>query len=216
MIFEERRIHIKPGSLPAFLGVSREETWPGLVEHGGSMLALLGGMIGDPMNQLLQVSRFPSFEAWESAQQAYGPSRAEYVETEAARALRQISGRPKATLPEADRRPVYGVRKFMVRAEDVEDFAHRSENDVWVQFEAVEVRILGMWTTVGRTEPQEVLLATGYTSVAHWEATRGRIERPASFADAEAWNRAGELASGRNRLVVASSVALMRSIEFGS
>lgn len=214
MIYEERRIRIVPRSLGQFLTVAREETWPRLAEHGGGLLALFGGMIGDPANQLLQVSRFPSFEAWQDGQAAYGPARASHVEHESVRPLRSISGRPKPELPVDDQRPVYGIRTFIVRYEDLDELARRSEDGVWVMFEAVESRILGMWTTLARTEPQEVLLATGYKSVAHWEETRGRIERPAGYDEA-AWRQAEELAAGRNALIRSSSVALMRAIEFG-
>jgi hypothetical protein len=208
MLYEERRIRMKPGSLPSFLRVCREEIWPFLSDHGGGLLALMGGLIGDPMNQLLQVSRFPSFEAWQEAQQVYGKARAPCVEAEAVRPLRQISGRPKPTLPREDQRPIYGVRQFMLRHEDVDHFVHRSEDGVWVRFEALDACILGMWTTIARTEPQEVLLATGYIGVSHWEETRGDLERPPGF-DEDRWRRAGEIAAGRNSLVLSSSVSLM-------
>ncbi len=214
MIYEERRITLEPRAMQDFLKLSREETWPRLKEMGGGLLSLMGGMIGAGANDLVQITRFTDLEAWSRAAAAYTAARATLIQSETAQPLRAISSRPKQRLVDDDKRPVYGYRRFYIRYEDIDDFGRDSEQGIWVRFEAHNARILGLWTTVARTEPQEVILATGYTGPGHWEATRGGLERPEGF-DEDAWRRAGEIGSGRAALTLRSSVNLMRAIEFG-
>jgi hypothetical protein len=214
VIYEERRITLEGRAFQEFMSVCREETWPRLKERGGTPLSLMSGMIGAGANELVQISRFADLDSWSRSAEAYSAARASLVREETAQPLRAISGRPKALLTEDDKRPVYGYRRFYVRYEDIEEFARDSEQGIWVRFEAVNARILGLWTTIARTEPQEIILATGYTGPGHWEATRGPLERPPDF-DEEAWQRAGEIGAGRNALTLRSSVNLMRAIEFG-
>ncbi|HEY7270598.1 MAG TPA: hypothetical protein VH951_12300 [Dehalococcoidia bacterium] len=214
MIYEERRITVEPRAVQDFLKVGREETWPRLKESGGALLCLMGGMIGAGANELVQISRFEDLEVWERSAGAYTASRSKLVRDEVAQPLRAVSSRPRAALSDDDKRPVYGYRRFYIRYEDIEDFSRDSEQGVWVRFEAHNARILGLWTTIARTEPQEIILATGYTGPGHWEATRGGLEKPAGF-DEEAWRRAGEIGSGRGALTLRSSVNLMRAIEWG-
>jgi len=211
MIYEERRTRLRQGANEAYARLSREQTWPALEARGVRVLCLLSGLIGDPATAQIEITRYADLGAWAAAQAVAREGRAELVERESVRLLRAISARPKHSLPVADHRPVYGYRRFFIRPGTLEEFAHRSEEGVWPRFEAFGCAILGLWTTVATTDPQEVVLLTGYNGPGHWEATRGALTMPEGY-DRAACDRAREIGAGRGRLTLTSWVRLMRAV----
>lgn len=212
MIYEERRIVLKRDALPDYLRLSREEVWPRLAQRGGRVLCLLGGLIGDPAEVLLQITRFPDLTAWERCQRRGADPRGQTVEREEVRLLQAVASRPKEIVPAEDRRATYGYRRFLIRPADLEEFVYCSEEGVWPRIEAQGARILGLWCTLAATDPLELILLTGYHGPAHWERTRGDRPMPRGF-DRELWERSRRLRSRRQQLTLRSWVSLMRAIE---
>lgn len=172
MIYEERLTLTHSKSAEAYLKYCQTDRQAQLRAAGGQPLCLLSGLIGDPANQYLQITAFEDLRAWEGAQAKVAPSPAELVESESARLLRPIASRPKPVVPQADRRAVYGCRRFFIDPANLSDFVNSSENGIWPRVESQGACILGLWTTVATTQPMEVLLLTGYRSPTHWEETR--------------------------------------------
>ncbi len=210
-IYEERHTSLDRGAFAAYLELCREQTWPAVAGQGGRVLCLMSGLIGAPATELLQVTAFPDFAAWERTQKVAASRRGDLVEAEEVRLLRAIAARPKDVLPDDDRRAVYGYRRFSTRASDLEEFAMCSGEGVWPRIEAQGACILGLWTTMAATDPQEVILLTGYHGPAHWEETRGNLPMPAGF-DPELWQKGQRLGARRNELTLKTWVKLMRAL----
>jgi hypothetical protein len=171
----------------------------------------MSGLIGSPATEILQITRFSDYASWDAAQ-LDRPSREGLVESEEVRLLRPIAARPKERLPEEDRRTVYGFRRFFTRATDLDEFAYCSGDGVWPRIEAQGACILGLWTTIARTDPQEVILLTGYHGPSHWEETRGNLPMPEGF-DPELWERGRKLGARRGELTLRSWVKLLAALE---
>ena len=168
MIYEERRTLSHPKSAEDYLEYCKTGYWPNLRAEGGQPICLLSGLIGDPANQHLQITAFEDVQAWEAAQSKLEPSPQNLVENESVRLFRSIASRPKPSVPEEGRRPVYGCRRFLINPADVSDFVNSSENGIWPRIESQGACILGLWTTIAATQPMEILLLTGYHSPTHW------------------------------------------------
>lgn len=212
MLFEERLTQVTAGSVPEFLRWNRQDHRAVVHENGGRVLCLMSPLIGAPATEILQVTQYPDFDAWQRVQTMPSPKRSALVEGEDVRLLRAIAARPKASLPDQDRRAVYGYRRFFTRSADLEEFAHCSGDGVWPRIEAQGACILGLWTTVAGTDPQEVILLTGYHGPGHWEETRGNLPMPEGF-DPELWERGRALGARRGELTLRTWVKLMRAIE---
>jgi hypothetical protein len=212
MLYEERTISLKPGMVGEFLRWSRQDHRSIVHDHGGRVLCVMGGLIGSQASELLQITRFPDFDSWQRLQTIVAPKRAELVESEEVRLLRAIAARPKEALPDEDRRAVYGYRRFFTRGSDLDEFVYCSGEGVWPRFEAQDACILGLWTTMAATDPQEVVLLTGYHGPGHWEETRGNLPMPEGF-DPELWERGRVLGARRGQLTLKSWVKLLRAIE---
>ena len=212
MLYEERFTQLNRGALGEYLRWHREDQRGVIRENGGRVVCVMAGLIGSPATELLQVTRYPDFDAWQGGHSVTFPRSAELVESEDVRLLRTIAARPKESLPDEDRRAVYGYRRFFTRAADLDEFAHCSGDGVWPRIEAQGACILGLWTTLASTEPQEVVLLTGYNGPGHWEDTRGNLPMPAGF-DPELWERGQRLGARRNELTLKSWVKLMRAVE---
>jgi len=212
VLYEERLTQLNRGAFAEYLRWHRDEHRKALHESGGRVLCFMAGLIGSPATEVLQITHFPGFDSWQKAQAAGFPGRADLVESEDVRLLRAIAARPRDVLPDEDRRAVYGYRRFFTRAADLDEFAYCSGDGVWPRIEAQGARILGLWTTVAVTDPQEVILLTGYHGPGHWEETRGNLPMPAGF-DPELWERGQRLGARRNELTLKSWVKLMRAVE---
>jgi hypothetical protein len=212
MIYEERFTNLTRGSMGEYARRLREVERTVVHDNGGRVLCLMSGLIGSPANELLQVARYPDYASWQAAQAARPGGLEGLVESEEVRLLRAIAARPKDVLPPEDRRTVYGFRRFFTRAADLDEFAHCSGEGVWPRIEAQGACILGLWTTIAATDPQEVILLTGYHGPAHWEETRGNLPMPEGF-DPELWERGRRLGARRGELTLKSWVKLMTAIE---
>ncbi|HJN88593.1 MAG: hypothetical protein QF714_10035 [Dehalococcoidia bacterium] len=182
---------------------------------GGKLLCRLSGFIGYPPEEVLEVTGFPGLAAWTQAQQERresGPPDNGLIEKQEVRLLRSISSLPKSPVPAEDRRTIYGYRRFFIRPTDLDDFVNCSENGIWPRIEAQDARILGLWTTLAATDPQEIILLTGYHGPGHWEETRDTGARPPNI-DAALWDTSFKLATRRRALTIRSWVCLMRAVE---
>ncbi len=172
MIYEERLTLTHAKAADAYLEYCHTGVFPQIKSEGGEPLCLLSGLIGDPVNQYLQITAFEDVAAWEPAQAKVPPSPSEMVESETVRLLRPIASRPKPQIPEEDRRAVYGCRRFQIDPANLADFVDSSQNGIWPCIESRGACILGLWTTVANTQPMDILLLTGYHSPTHWEEAR--------------------------------------------
>jgi len=223
MIYEERTTVLKSGvkqigdpaadaALQGYLKYCRDSLWPGLSDAGGRIICLLSGLIGDPANQLVQITSYPDLSAWQDAQERFPAERIERVESEEARILKPVSSRPKDPVPSEDRRAVYGYRRFFIDPADQTEFVRCSEEGVWPLAEARGCNILGLWTTASATAPMELVLATGYDGPAHWAETRLERGQPEGV-DEQVWEQGRSLRTRRIELIQATWVSLMRSID---
>ncbi len=212
MIYEERSISLKRGQIDAFVEHFRRSIQPAVTGAGGEVLCTLSAVIGDPPEELLQVSRYPDMERWEQVQQAYDESRMALVDSEEVREMKPVASRPKSAINADDLRPFYGHRRFFISPADLDEFVRHSEDGIWPRIEAQGASILGMWTPIGSTAPQEIVLLTGYRGPAHWENTRGTGPMPEGF-DETVWERSLQARLGRSQLTVRSWVRLMRRLD---
>jgi len=211
-LFEERRTTLAAGAFKDYETLSRETLWPSQSKHGGRVLCRLCGHMGEPAPFLVTLTAYPDFSAWQAAQAAGLPDRFyDLVEAEEVRLLRAITSRPKRPVPREDRRPLYGYRRFFFRNRDLDEVADLSENGVWPRFESHGCAVLGLWTPTAATDPQEVILITGYHSLAHWEETRLNQTMPEGF-DPKLWELGREAALARGRLTLRSWVTMMRGL----
>ena len=127
MIYEERRTLSQSKSREEYLEYCKTDYWPKIRAEGGRPFCLLSGLIGDPGNQFLQITAFEDLKVWEAAQ-AVASSPKNVVASESVRLLRPIASRPKQTVPQEDRRAVYGCRTLFIDPEDASDFVASSEN----------------------------------------------------------------------------------------
>jgi hypothetical protein len=211
-LYEERRTVIGRDAFKEYDALCRETLWPCQKERGGQVLCRLGGHMGEPAQELRTLTAFPDLSSWQAAQAAGLPDRLyDLVEEESVRLLRPITSRPRRPVPREDRRPLYGYRRFFIRHHDLSEVAVLSENGVWPRFESHGCAVLGLWTSAAATARQEVLLITGYHSLAHWEETRLNQTMPPGF-DPKLWERGREAALSRGRLTLGSWVTMMRGL----
>lgn len=212
MIYEERTVLVSKGSEAEYTGYCNNEYWPSLAKHGAVPVALLGGMIGDPLNHFVQMTRFPDLAAWSLAQSEQPADNVSYIECEKTRLLRSISARPKDVIPIEDRRAVYGYRRFVIEPGNLDEFVHCSEAGIWPRIESQGACILGLWTTIAATNPLEILLMTGYHSPTNWQQTRYAGQRP-DDVDQKLWDAERALRNRRMEISLKSWVCLMRAYD---
>ena len=174
---------------------------PHLKATGGQTLCLLSGLIGDRNNSFLQVTGFEDSAAWELAQKTMPEERNEFIEQEEVRLLRPIASRPKAVIPREDRRPVYGYRRFFINPEDLPQFVRYSEEGVWPLYEAMDCRVLGLFSPIASIYPMEIVLMTGYYGPGHWETTRINRGKPEGMEDSF-WEHGRDITIKRSDLLV--------------
>lgn len=225
MIYEERRVVLRRGALPAYTRLMLDELWPLYEAAGVRPLCLLSGLIGMPPAETYSYAGYEHLAAWSAfqARPAASPEsaaddalaavlarRAELVVEERARLLQPSGYRPKATTPVEDRRPLYGLRRFTIRRRDWPDFERYSHDGVWARIEQQDARILGLFQDAAATDPLEVTLLTGYHGPGHWEETRFWNVRPEGFS-AELWEWGRTNQEARNALTLGSHVCLMNA-----
>lgn len=212
MLYEERYTTTGVRLGRRYLEHCREKILPALRAGGGRVLCLTSGLIGDPDSSFLQMTAFEDMAAWQGARDIYATGREGLVESEEVRLLR-----PVASLPTGDevavenRRASYGYRRFFIEPDSLDDFVRCSEDGVWPWYHAAGCRILGLWTPLAGTEPQEIVLMTGYDGPGHWEETRFFGGKPESIDEA-LWTRGRKLGAERHALLVGNTaVRLFRA-----
>ena len=218
MIYEERRVIVDAKRLNEYLSACQSDLFPAIRGAGGDVICQLSGLIGNPQNELVQITAWQSTDDWQGFQsqsfQAIDTGVSDMVQSEEVRLLRAVSSRPKAEIPAEDRRPIYGFRRFLIDPRDLDEFVHCSENGIWPRIESMGACILGLWTTVAATNPQEIVLATGYHSPSNWEYTRYGDERPEGV-DETLWRNEEALRRRRIEMSLKSWVCLMRAHDVG-
>ena len=219
MIFEERRLRLNQSSqvdisgIKKYLSLFREDIRPKIEEKNGKVICLLQGIVGNPTNELLQITRFPDLNIYQQMQPLLNNKGVSLLESKEVRLFKSITSRPKDLLPIEDRRPIYSDRRFFIRNYDVEKCADLSENVIWPLYEAWGCRVLGLFTTFVTSEIQEVMMFAGYNSIAHWEETRniGFSTRPKMIPQ-KIWKEGKKAVVNRAEFTLRSTVSLMRAI----
>ena len=212
MIYEERSISLRPGALNGFTASFDEAVRPAVEASGGEVLCTLSAVIGDPDEEVLQITRYPDYRAWEAAQANRPALPMDLTRAESVRLLRPIANRPKSEIPPEDLRPFYGHRRFFISPNDLDEFVRYSEDGIWPRIHAQGGCVLGLWTTVAATSPMEIVLLTGYHGPAHWEETRANRDEPREGIDPEMWTRSRRAAGQRRLLTTRTWVRLMRRV----
>lgn len=210
MIYEERRVVARSKNADEYLAHIRKNVAPSLAQYGGQPLLYLSGLIGDPANEIVQITLFPDLVSWQQAQQNCSPTSTMMVESEEVRLFRAVSSRPKPQIPAEDRRAVYGYRKFFIDPTDLDEFVHCSEQGIWPRIESHGACILGLWSPISCTNPMEVVIATGYHSPSHWEQTRFGGKRPDGVSE-ELWEKERPLRERRVEITKKMYVRLMQA-----
>lgn len=220
-VYEERRVVVTRGSLGAYRRMVLESVWPALVAAGARPLCLLSGLIGARAEETFLFTGFADLAAWQQAQaritgvdmdaRADGSAvreRVNLIEEEQVRLLLPSDVRPKAETPTADRRAVYGMRRFTVTPADWHTFVQHSAGGIWPRIESQGAAILGLFRDAATTDPLDVTLLTGYHGPAHWESTRVGSEAmnalPTTLREGDTQAR-----TGRGAMTLRSYVRLM-------
>lgn len=209
IVFEERKTVLKRGAFREYYRQRREGIFAELDGRGADVICVLSGLMGHFPQELVEVTRFPDISVWRECQEILVGSNRDLVESESVRLLRAITSRPKASQTQEDARPLYVYRQFFTRPEKIEEFADLSENGVWPRFDAHETNILGLWTPLAHTETQEILLITGYHSMAHWEASRVGREKPEDISE-ELWEKGAQAVLKRHEITLNTRSFMMR------
>lgn len=213
MIYEDRHTLTNPGQVRNYLSFCRDKMHPAMQSTGGQVICLATGFIGDPNTAVLQITGFPDLASWQAAQEKLAAGRDEFVHSEEVRLLRPIASRPKKVIPPEDRRAVYGYRRMFINPADLSKFVEYCEQGVWPLYEAVDCRILGLWTPLATTNPLEILLMAGYHGPGHWEETRFLHGKPEGIDEA-LWERGQTMGRQRGQLSVRGSwVRLWRAYQ---
>jgi hypothetical protein len=212
-IWEERRTVLKRGALQEYRRMMLDEVWPALAGAGMRPLCLLSGLIGMSAEDVYSFTGFHDAAAWTGATESAALQQAvarlsEFVAEESVRLHRASPVRPKPETPKEDRRAIYGMRRFTIRAADWPAFLEHSSEGVWRRIEAQDARILGLFRDAAGTDPLEVTLLTGYHGPGHWEETRFWRDRPTDFPE-DLWEQGRQAQVARNAITLRSHVCLM-------
>jgi hypothetical protein len=190
-VYEERRVLLRRHGFDGYRRHVLEEVAPRLEEAGGQLLCLLNGLVGAPPEEAYVFAGFEGLDAWRRLRVAWRrPAGADLVSAEHSRLL-EPSVRPKWPVPPEDRRAVYGLRRFLIRAVDWGDFVRYSrllwEAGDWEN--ATGACILGLFREASEADPLPVVLLSGYRSASHWDETRpffrGRLDTAAEGQEQE-------------------------------
>jgi hypothetical protein len=219
MIFEERRLRLKQSFILDSSGIIkyhsllRDDIQPRIQKKNGKVIFVFQGIVGSPMNELLQITRFPDLNTYQQMQPILDKSGQTLIESKEVQLFKSITSRPKDPLPIEDHRPIYSDRRFFVHNHDVEKCADLSEYSVWPLYEAWDCRVLGIFTTIKSSEIQEVMMFAGYNSIAHWEETRniGFTARPKTIPR-NIWKEGKNAVIKRAEFTLRSTISLMKTL----
>lgn len=175
-------------------------------------------MIGGVAEETHTFIGYPSWDDWHRGQEivtgvgddsgtARRAVRRDIVLEEDVRPMIAFSGRPLPETPIEDRRPLYGLRRWMIDPAQWAHFTDLSANGVWPAQDAMGHRVLGQFRTAALTDPLEVLNLPGYHSVGHWHETKSTLD-PASGVPADLRQRMATALDERSGLVGRSWVQL--------
>jgi len=213
MIHEERSIILQRRTRDTFVSDFDQKVRPTVEANGGEVLCTLSAAIGDPDEDVLQMTRFPDYQAWEQAQAARAANPIGLFQSESVRLLKPVANRPKDVIPAEDLRAFYGHRRFFISPGDLDEFVDCSENGIWPRIHAQGASVLGLWTTVASTSPMEIVLLTGYDGPAHWEETRALQDDAPEGYDQKVWTHSRRKAAQRAQLTIRTWVRLMRRVK---
>ena len=213
MIYEERRIILKRGTFGDYRQFVLEKIWKNLERDGHQPLCLLNGLIGAGAEDVILICGFEDYAAWESAQPLIAGHNGEapprdWITHENVRLMRASKHRPSGTTLKADRRAVYGARRWWIHPEDWEAFNRLSFEGVWPAMDHMGHHVLGQFRDAAKISRLEVLNLAGYHDPAHWHATRSPGEHGVPADLVETLRRLGR---ERESLVLSSHVSLMRA-----
>lgn len=221
MLYDQRRIILNRGAFPAYRRFVFETLWPALAGAGARPLCLLAGLIGAPAEETYLFTGFADANAWLAGQRVLAglspdedgatsvyAKRAGWIAEERARPLLDSGVRPKAITPDADHRPVYGMRRFSIRPADWTEFVRHSAEGIWPRIESQDARILGLFRDAAVTDPLECVLLTGYHGPAHWQETRATSEQFSRLPD-HLRGSDQQARTGRGAITLRSHVCLM-------
>ena len=209
MIYEERRIRLRPGAFRDYRTWALETQWPALAAAGHRPLCLLNGLIGAGAQDVVSFAGFEDFDAWQTAQPLLaGDAEAPrpWIESEEARPLLASAHRPTGPTRPDQRRPVYGLRRWWIRPEDWLAFNRLSHDGVWPAMDHMGHWVLGQFRDAATTSPLAIINLAGYRDVAHWQETR--TPREHGVPD-EPLRKLATLGRERAGLVLSSYVCLM-------
>ncbi len=211
MIYEERQLRLQPGTFRDYRNWVFGNAWPALEAAGHRPLCLLNGLIGAPAEAVLFICGFDTAEDWYQAQPLLAGENQQSipgvcVQSESVQLLSASPYRPVYPAAPADRRPVYGVRRWWIDPENWARFNQLSFEGVWPALDHMGHRVLGQFRHLATTTPLETINLAGYHDVAHWQATRN----PAAHGvPADLVERFSELVRERQSLVSRTFVRLM-------
>ena len=217
-LYEHRKTTLASGRFPEYRRVMMEQIWGRLDAAGLRPLCFLNVLIGGIPEETHTFIGYPSWDDWQRGQEivtgvgddagaALRSLRREIVVDEQVRPMIAFSGCPLSVTPREDRRPTYGLRRWMIDPAQWDHFTHLSENGVWPAMDAIGHRVLGQFRTAALTDPLEVINLAGYHSAGHWHETRS-VTDPASGAPEDLRRRFADLLAEREGLVGRSWVQL--------
>ena len=217
-MYEHRVTMVEPKRFTEYRDLYLAETWPRLVEAGFRPLCLLHPLIGGTPEEVHSFVGCPSWDDWRRAQEimvgigddGYRRVRRELIVDETARPKLPYAGRPLAETPDADRRAVYGLRRWTIDPDTWERFAELTEFGVWPAMDAMGHRVLGNFSDAVLSDDMEVTNLAGYDSVGHWHATR-TPQDPGSGVSAELLQLFQESVRERHALTRHTWVQLMNA-----
>ena len=212
LLYDERRITLRPGVFPSYRRWALHELWPALLAAGHSPVCLLNGLIGKTADEVILIVGFQHFEARQAAQSLFAgdgpsaPTRRLVVEEE----VKIILAHPERAPPlnAEDRRPIYGVRRWWIQPEDWEEFFRLSLEGIWPAMDHMGHYVLGMFrdSATPQSGRLECVNLAGYEDAHMWQDTRNPAAHDVPSELLMALETKGR---ARNALVLESYVCLM-------
>lgn len=217
-LYEHRKTIVASGRFKDYRRLILEDVWGRLDGAGLRPLCFLNVLIGGVPEETHTFIGYPSWDDWQRGQEimtgvgddagaARRNVRREIVLDEEVRPMIAFSGRPLPETPLEDRRPLYGLRRWMIDPAQWEHFTDLSANGIWPAQDAMGHRVLGQFRTAALTDPLEVLNLPGYHSVGHWHETKSTLD-PASGVSEELRQRLAAAGDERSGLIRRSWIQL--------
>jgi len=130
MIYDERRIRLRSeGDWAAYRSWALSTLWAQLEEAGHKPVCILNGLIGKGVQDVEIIVGYEDFAARQSAQALFLGQSDAVAEEEVH--LMESSVFTASRGATADRRAIYGVRRWWIQPETWEDFVRLSYEGIW-------------------------------------------------------------------------------------